>query len=56
VSTSSRPLKRRITIVAIARHIAAHGVDGRFYSQARKHHHEGGKAYWFMDNTLESRR
>src|SRR5512141_2488251 len=40
-------------IVAIARHIFAHGVDGRFYSQVRKYHHEGGKVYWFMDRTPE---
>ena len=28
-------------------------MDGRFYSQVRKYHHEGGKVYWFMDATPE---
>lgn len=41
-------------IVAIARHILEHGVDGRFYSQVRKYHHEDGKVYWFMDETPEA--
>lgn len=40
-------------ILALARHIFEHGVDGRFYSQIRKYHHEGGKAYWSMDDTPE---
>ena len=28
-------------------------ADGRFYSQVRKYHHEGGKVYWSMDDTPE---
>jgi hypothetical protein len=40
-------------ILALARHIFAHGTDGRFYSQVRKYHHEGGKVYWSMDATPE---
>ena len=36
-------------ILALARHIFEHGTDGRFYSQIRKYHHEGGKVYWSMD-------
>jgi|GEM_PF-1865459 hypothetical protein len=39
---------------ALARHIFEHGVDGRFYTQVRKYHHENGKAYWSMDDTPES--
>jgi hypothetical protein len=30
-------------VLALARHIFEHGVDGRFYSQVRKYRHEGGK-------------
>jgi len=41
-------------ILALARHIFEHGVDGRFYSQVRKYHHEGGKVYWTMDATPEA--
>lgn len=41
-------------ILALARHIFEHGIDGRFYSQIRKYHHEGGKVYWFMDPTPEA--
>ena len=41
-------------ILALARHVFEHGVDGRFYSQVRKYHHEGGKVYWSMDPTAES--
>lgn len=41
-------------LLALARHIFDHGVDGRFYSQIRKYHHENGKAYWSMDDTPES--
>ena len=37
-------------ILALARHIFEHGTDGRFYSQVRKYHHEGGKVYWSMAN------
>ena len=36
-------------ILAIARHIFQHGVEGRFYSRIRKYHHEHGKVYWSMD-------
>jgi hypothetical protein len=35
-------------ILALARHIFEHGVQGQFYSQVRKYHHEGGKVYWSM--------
>lgn len=41
-------------ILAIARHIFEHGVEGRFYSQVRKYHHENGNVYWSMDNTPET--
>lgn len=41
-------------ILALARHIFEHGTDGRFYSQVRKYHHEGGKVYWCMSATSES--
>lgn len=40
-------------ILALVRHIFEHGIDGRFYSQVRKYHHEGGKVYWTMDSTPE---
>jgi len=40
-------------VLALARHIFEHGVDGRFYSQVRKYHHENGKVYWSMDDTPE---
>ncbi len=40
-------------ILALARHIFEHGTDGRFYSQIRKYHHEGGKVYWSMASTPE---
>lgn len=40
-------------ILALARHIFDHGTDGRFYSQVRKYHHEGGKVYWSMDDFVE---
>ena len=40
-------------ILALARHIFEHGVDGRFYSQVRKYHHEDGKVYWSMADTPE---
>ena len=40
-------------ILALARHIFEHGVDGRFYSQVRKYHHEGGKVYWSMADAPE---
>lgn len=33
-------------ILALARHILDHGVDGRSYSQVRKYHYENGKVYW----------
>jgi len=38
---------------ALARHILEHGVEGRFYSQVRKYHHEDGKVYWFMSDRPE---
>lgn len=41
-------------IGALARHIFEHGVEGRFYSQVRKYHHEGGKVYWSMGDTPEA--
>jgi hypothetical protein len=40
-------------ILALARHIFEHGLDGRFYSQVRKYHHEGGKVYWSMADIPE---
>jgi hypothetical protein len=39
---------------ALARHIFEHGVEGRFYAQVRKYHHEGGKVFWSMDDTPEA--
>ena len=41
-------------ILALAQHILEHGTDGRFYSQVRKYHHEGGKVYWSMNPTAET--
>ena len=41
-------------LLALARHISEHGVEGRFYSQVRKYHHENGKVYWSMDDSPES--
>jgi hypothetical protein len=41
-------------ILALARHIFEHGVEGRFYSQVRKYHHENGKVYWSMAETPEA--
>ena len=41
-------------ILALARHVAEHGIDGRFYGQIRKYHHENGKVYWFMDPSPEA--
>jgi hypothetical protein len=41
-------------ILAIARHIFEHGVEGPFYKQVRKYHHENGKVYWSMDDTPEA--
>jgi len=40
-------------IFALARHIFEHGVEGRFYSQVRKYHHEDGKVYLSMANAPE---
>jgi hypothetical protein len=40
-------------ILALARHIFAYGTEGRFYSQVRRYHHEGGWVYWFMSATPE---
>jgi hypothetical protein len=41
-------------LVALSRHVFEYGTDGRFYSQIRKYHHEGGKVYWSMDPTPEA--
>jgi len=41
-------------LLRLARHVFEHGTDGRFYSQVRKYHHEGGKVYWSMDPTPEA--
>jgi hypothetical protein len=41
-------------LLALAHHIFEHGVEGRFYSQVRRYHHEGGKVYWSMDDLAES--
>ncbi len=41
-------------ILALAKHIFEHGVAGRFYSEVRRYHHEGGKVYWSMDKTPEA--
>jgi hypothetical protein len=38
-------------VLALARHIFEYGVEGQFYSQVRKYHHEGWKVYWSMDDT-----
>jgi hypothetical protein len=35
-------------ILALARHIFEHGVEGRFYSHVRRYHHEGGTVCWSM--------
>jgi hypothetical protein len=40
-------------VLALARHVFEHGIDGRFFAQIRKYHHEGGKVYWSMDSTPE---
>jgi len=40
-------------ILGLAGHIAEHGVAGRFYSEVRRYHREGGKVYWFMAETPE---
>ena len=48
-----RTAENAAMILALARHISAHGVEGRFYSQVRKYHHEGGKVYWSMADTPE---
>ena len=41
-------------LLALARHIFEHGVEGRFYSEVNRYHHEAGKVYWAMDPTPES--
>jgi hypothetical protein len=41
-------------VLALARHIFDHGIEGRFYSQIRKYHHEGGKVYWTIDSSAEA--
>ena len=40
-------------VEAFARHIFEHGSHGRFYSDVRRYHHEGGKVYWSMASTPE---
>jgi hypothetical protein len=40
-------------VLALARHIFEHGIDGRFYSQVRKYHREAGKVYWSMADAPE---
>ena len=46
--------QRPAGILALARHIFEHGVEGRFYSQVRKIPHEGGKVYRSMAETPEA--
>ena len=41
-------------VLALARHIFEHGTDGRFYSQVRSYHHEGGEVHWSMDEKPEA--
>ena len=41
-------------LLALARHIFEHGVEGRFYSTVNKYHNEGGKVYWCMAATPEA--
>jgi hypothetical protein len=41
-------------ILALAHHIFERGIEGRFFSQIRKYHQEGGKVYWSMDPTPEA--
>jgi hypothetical protein len=41
-------------ILDLAKHIFEHGVEGRFYGQVRKYHHEEGRVYWSMDDTAEA--
>lgn len=43
-----------LMLLALARHIFEHGIEGRLYSTVRKYHHEGGKVYWSMDWTPEA--
>src|SRR5205809_3684232 len=40
--------------VALAQHIFDHGVEGHFYADVRKYHHERGKVDWLMDPTPET--
>jgi hypothetical protein len=40
-------------IRALAQHILEHVAAGRFYSEVRRYHHEGGKVYWVMAPTPE---
>jgi hypothetical protein len=49
-----RTPENALMILGLAQHIFTHGQDGRFYSQVRKYHHEGGKVYWSMDETPEA--
>lgn len=38
----------------LAKHIFEHGIEGRFYAQVRKYHHENWKVYWSMDDRAEA--
>ena len=40
-------------LLALARHIFEHGVEGRFYADVRRYHHEAGKVYWSMADAPE---
>jgi len=40
-------------LLALARHIFERGIEGRFYAQVAKYHHEGGKVYWSMATAPE---
>jgi hypothetical protein len=41
-------------LLALARDIFEHGVEGLFYSQVRRYHREDGKVYWSMDDSPET--
>jgi hypothetical protein len=49
-----RDAENAAMILALAHHIFERGIEGRFFSQIRKYHHEGGKVYWSMDPTPEA--
>lgn len=48
-----RTAENATMLLALARHIFDHGVEGRFYSHVRKYHHEAGKVYWSMADRPE---